>query len=153
MQIAIERGPLTVLADVLVDVGRAIVMGRIKGGQAAGAPGAAEPNQVAWGTGTTVAARTQTALAAEAAEARVTATTSLVASGNSGTQNDTYRISATLTNNQGTVSKSITEAGAFDTAKAAGGTPGGNMFIRGDFGVITVALNDSLVQQWDWRLT
>lgn len=140
------------MADVLTNVGRNIVVGRLKGGVTAGQPGAAEPNQIAWGVGTTTAAATQTALVTESAEARITATTSLqVTSG----VTDTYRAVGTLTNTVGGSSKAITEAGLFDTAKVASGSafPYGNMFIRSDFAAVNVANNDSLQLQWDWRLT
>lgn len=139
------------MADVLTNVGRNIVVGRLKGGITAGQPGAAEPNQIAWGTGTTTAAATQTALVTEAAEARITATTTLqLTSG----VTDTYRAVGTLTNTVGGTTKAITEAGLFDTAKAASGSvPVGNMFIRSDFAAVNVANNDSLQLQWDWRLT
>lgn len=149
-----DKETFRLLVDAFLNVGRHIVVGRLKGGQAAGAPGAAEPNRVNWGGGTAAAARTDTQLGAEFAEARVLGTSSLLASGTSGTSSDTYRVEGTMTNDQGAVSKAVTEAGLNDTAKAAGGVvPVGNQFIRSDFAVSNVDPGNSLILRWDLRLT
>ena len=149
-----DFGTLRLLVDALTNVGRHIWVGRLKRGQAAGAPGAAEPNQVNWGGGTVGAARGDSQLGAEFAEARVAGTSSLIASGNSGTSADTYRAEATMTNNQGATTKAVTEAGLNDTAKAAGGVvPVGNQFLRSDFAVSNVEPGNSLILRWDVRLT
>ncbi len=140
----------------ITNIGRNIVQGRLKGGQAADTPGSAEPNQLGWGTGNATGApiafdRTQTALSAEAAEARVAATSALATTT---TSNDTYTAEGTLTNNQGTVQKTITEMGLLDKAKAAAAVlPVGNLFMRAAFDGLPLDPNDSFVGRFRWQLT
>lgn len=89
---------------------------------------------VGWGTGTTTAANTDTALQTPAAEARVGT--------NSGTQqtttatNDTYQVVQTI-KCAGTA-KAITEVGLFTAATA------GTLFFRGTFSPINVSVGDSI---------
>jgi hypothetical protein len=112
-------------ATVLTNVGKGIVTNRIKGA-------GSEPNYVHWGTGTTVAAATQTALVTASAEARVAGTSTQQTTT---TTSDTYRVVATLTSAS---TQAITEAGLFDASTA------GNMFVRGDFAAINLANGDSI---------
>lgn len=112
-------------ATVLTNVGKGIVTNRLKGA-------GTEPNYVHWGTGTTVAAATQTALVTPSAEARVAGTSTQQTTT---TTNDTYRVVATLTSAS---TQAITEAGLFDAVTT------GNMFVRGDFAAINLANGDSI---------
>lgn len=118
------------LLTAFTNAGAAIVTNRFSqiGGTA--------PKFVGWGTGTTTAAVTQTALVTEAAptstsrgaggtESRVTVSVT----------NDTYQVVQTVTA-AGTLA--ITEAGLFDAATV------GNMLIRSDFGAVNVVSGDSI---------
>lgn len=122
---------LTSLANVFVNAGTAIVTNRIiQAGTA--------PKNIGWGTGTTAAAVTDTALLTEVApttaggrtvgtESRTTVTVT----------NDNYQVTGTVTQNQaGPVA--ITEAGLFDAVSA------GNMLIHSVFSAINTSLNDSI---------
>lgn len=91
-----------------------------------------EPKYVAWGTGAGTAGQTDTTLFTEASEARTSGTSSRTTTT---TTNDTYQVTGTLTAN-GT--KTITNAGLFDASST------GNMFIKGDFTGIVLALNDQI---------
>lgn len=137
------------MADIFTNVGRQILTGWLAG--VGSGPGFTRPIHVAWGTGTTTAAATQTALVTEAAEARASGTASQVTTS---VTNDTYRISGTLTNTVGGSTKAITEGGVFDATKAqSGSTPVGNMYIRSDFAAVNVANGDSLILQWSHQFT
>lgn len=114
------------MATVLTDVGEAITTGRVKGSATL------EPNHAAWGTGTNTAAKTDTSLQTESAEARVEGTSSLV---NTGSTNDTYQVVATI---QSASTQTITEAGLFDEATS------GQLYLRGDFTGIPVDNGDSI---------
>jgi hypothetical protein len=123
------RGGLVHLATVLTNAGVAIITNRvIQAGTA--------PKNIGWGTGTTTAAVSQTALVTEAApttaggrtvgtESRTTTTVT----------NDTNTWTGTVTAG-GTLA--ITEAGLFDATSA------GNMLIRGDFAAVNVVSGDSI---------
>ena len=89
-------------------------------------------NFVDWGTGTTAAAKTQTALVTPAPEARSGGTVSQVTTNEAG---DTNQWVATIT---ATAARAITEAGLFDASTA------GVMIIRGEFDVINLVTNDKI---------
>lgn len=89
------------------------------------------PSYVAWGTGSTTAAKSQTTLTTEASESRVNGTTSTNGTGSSAT----FRVVATITAD-GT--KTISEAGLFTAASS------GTMFLRGDFTGIAVESGDTI---------
>lgn len=123
------RNGLISLAVTFTNAGTAIITNRIS--QAGTAP-----KNIGWGTGTTAAAITQTALVTEAApttsggrtvgtESRTTTTVT----------NDTYTVAGTVTSGS---TLAITEAGTFDAVTA------GNMNIRSNFSAINVVSGDSI---------
>lgn len=124
----IRRGLIN-LATVFTNAGAAIVTNRIT--QAGTAP-----KNIGWGTGTTTAAVSQTALVTEAAPTtaggRTVGTESRTTTTNT---NDTYTVAGTVTAGS---SLAITEAGLFDA------TSSGNMLIRGDFSAVNVVSGDSI---------
>ena len=92
--------------------GRSIIWAFVK---AAGSP--TEPKNIGWGTGaTTASANSDVALFGPQTEARVAGTSSLV---QTSFLADTYQVTGTIT---ATNSKTITEAGLFDTTSAASTT-------------------------------
>ena len=117
------------LATAFTNAGAAIVTNRmIQAGTA--------PKYIGWGTGTTTAAVSQTALVTEAAPTtgggRTTGTESRTTVTNT---NDNYQVAGSVT---ATGTAAITEAGLFDATSA------GNMLIRGDFAAINVGSGDSI---------
>jgi len=113
------------MATVVTNSGLALVTNRIKGG-------GTEPNQVAWGTGTGTAAAADTALGTESAEARVAGTSTQQTTTET---DDTYQVVGTLVSAS---AQSISEAGLLDAATA------GNLFVRGDFTPIALAVGESI---------
>lgn len=123
------RKGLVALATAITNAGTAILTNRIiQAGTAA--------KNIGWGTGTTTAAVTQTALVTEAApttaggrtvgtESRTTTTVT----------NDTYTVTGTITAG-GTLA--ITELATFDAVST------GNMLVRGDFSAVNVVSGDSI---------
>lgn len=111
------------MATVFTDVGEALAADYFDG--TANAPA---NWYIHWGTGTTTAAKGDTALVTPGSEARVAATESQPTA-------DTNRFVATLTAD-GT--KTIAEAGLFDALTD------GNMPIRGDFAGIALGANDKI---------
>ena len=91
-------------------------------------------NKVAWGTGATVPTEASTQLSTEASEARVTATLSQQQTVIVG---DTYQAIGTLT---AAGSKTITNAGLFDSGTAGAGSA----LIIGDHAGVPLLLNDSI---------
>lgn len=87
---------------------------------------------VGWGTGTTAAAATDTALQTAAAEARTAGTQSAVTTS---VTNDTYQVVAAVV---ATGAHAITEAGLFDASTA------GNLAVRSVFSAINVSVDDSI---------
>lgn len=116
------------MANVFANTGKAITTNRVKNG----ATGATEPNYVAWGTGAGTSAATDTTLFIEASEARVAGTSTQQTTT---TTNDAYQVVGTITAD---AAKTITNAGLFDAATA------GNLYVKGDFTGIVLALNDSI---------
>lgn len=90
------------------------------------------PTYIGWGTGTTTAAATQTALVTPSAEARVNGTKSRVTTT---VTNDTYQVVGTLTSAS---TQTVSEAGLFNASTA------GDMYVRGDFTGIALANGDSI---------
>lgn len=113
------------MATVLANAGKDIITNRIKGS-------GTEPSFVAWGTGAGTAAATDTTLFTESVEARVAGTSTRVTTS---TTNDTYQVVGTLT---ASATRAITNAGLFDAITA------GNLFVKGDFGVINLTTGDSI---------
>lgn len=106
------------------NAGKDILTNRIK---AAGT----EPNFVGIGTGAGTAAIADTTLFTEV-ETRATGTSTRQTTT---TTNDTYQVVGTVT---ATAARVVTNAGLLDAATA------GNLFVKGDFASISLAINDSI---------
>lgn len=115
------------MANVVTNVGKGLITGRIKGSAAN------EPNQLAWGTGAGTTAATDTTLFTEASESRVACTTTQQTTT---TTDDTYQAVGTLT--VAGADKTITNVGLFDAATA------GNLFVKSDFTGLALAVGDSI---------
>lgn len=113
------------MATVYTNAGKAITTNRIKGS-------GTEPLHVAWGTGAGTAAITDTTLFTEAAEARTAGTSTQQTTS---VTNDTYQVIGTIT---AVGVRAITNAGLFDAATV------GNLFVKGDFSTINLAIGDSI---------
>lgn len=122
---------------VCTRIGKKLVQHKLQGDGSYGVP-----QYVGWGTGTTTAAATDTALETAAAEARVSGTLSYV---DTVFDDDTYQNVATITCSGS--SKTISEAGVFDAST------NGNMFMRATFDGIALNVNDSIQFTWQWQLT
>lgn len=127
--IAGPRKAIAWLATVFTNAGAAIVTNRmIQAGTA--------PKNIGWGTGTTAAAVTDTALVTEAAPTtsggRTVGTESRTTVTNA---NDNYQVTGSVTA-AGTLA--ITEAGLFDAVTA------GNCLIRSVFTAVNVVSGDSI---------
>ncbi len=145
MAISIKESPIAVLANVLTNVGKQIVTGSLK--RVGSGIGATEPVHIAWGSGAGTSAVGDTTLfAEETAEARVAGTSSQQTIT---TTNDTYQVQGTVT---ASAAKTITNAGLFDVARAAGGTIAGNLFAKGDFAGVALNANDSIAFTFRWQL-
>lgn len=92
---------------------------------------------VAWGTGATGAAVTDTAVQTPAAPTNATAATGVVSKATTNTTDDTYKVVSTITAG-GTLA--ITEVGIFNQATLSGAT----MFYHGTFSVINLSASDSV---------
>lgn len=114
------------MATVFTNTGRALLTSALDNTQLT------SPTYIGWGTGTTTAAATQTALVTPSAEARTNGTKSRVTTT---VTNDTYRVVGTITSSS---SQTIAEAALFDASSA------GNMYVRGDFTGIALANGDSI---------
>jgi hypothetical protein len=112
------------MATVLTNAGKAIVTTRLKGG-------GGEPANLGWGTGAGSADVSNTALFAEAPEARMSGASSLQTTN---VPNDTYQVVATMT----ATAPRITNAGLFDA------TVDGNLFIQGDFPDVALQQGDQI---------
>lgn len=132
---AIRAGIIS-LATAFTNAGAAVVTNRIiQAGTA--------PKNIGWGTGTTTAAVSQTALVTEAAPTTSGGRTVGTESRTTGSQtNDQYTVTGTVTA-AGTLA--ITEAGLFDAVTA------GNMLIRSDFSAINVVSGDSIAFTFNLR--
>ena len=138
----IKRG-LKTLASVLTNAGRDIVTNRIIGA-------GTEPKFVGWGTTAGTAGVTDTTLFGEKAldlaatsGTRPTGTSSRVLTS---VANDTYQVTATLT---ATGAGTVTNAGLFDVATIGSG----NLYVKGDFTGIVLAINDSIAFTFKHQLS
>lgn len=115
------------MADVIkmLNGGLGIITNRIKGA-------GTEPKYVAWGTGTTAAVETNTALETESAEDRTEGTSTQQTTT---TSNDTYQVIGTITSLS---TQAITEVGLLDASS------GGNAFMRATFDAINLNADDSI---------
>jgi hypothetical protein len=125
------------MATFVVDGGLDIVTNRIKGS-------GTEPLNIGWGTGTqTTTTRADTGLGPTTVEKLVDLSTSAGTDHTLGTStrqtttttNDTYQVVGTRT---ATGAGAVTVAGLFDAAS------GGNLFLKGDFAAINLAIGDSI---------
>ena len=114
------------MATVVTNAGKTIKMNRLKGT-------GTEPVYIGWGTGAGTAAIADTTLFSEAAEARVSGTSSIVTTT---TTNDTYQLTGTITCSG--AGKTVTNAGNFDASTA------GNLHVKGDFTGIALNVGDSI---------
>lgn len=96
------------------------------------ATGHVPPQHIGWGTGATAPAAGNTTLETAAAEARVEGTKSVQ---ETNIANDTYQVTATLTSLS---AQTIAEAALFDAVT------GGNMYVRGTFTGIVLAIDDAI---------
>jgi len=130
------------LCAILTNVGRQILSGRLLNtAPGAGNPGASAPRYVAWGTGSTAEAASQTALATASAEARTAGTDTQQTTS---VTNDTYRVVGAITS---AGSQTIAEAGLFDASTS------GNMLIRGVFTGIPVVASDVITFTFNLQFT
>jgi hypothetical protein len=112
------------MATVWANAGKAITTNRLKGS-------GTEPNFVAMGTGAGTAAIADTTLFTEV-ETRTSGTSTQQTTT---TTNDTYQVIGSIT---ATAPRAVTNAGLFDAVSA------GNLFVKGDFSVINLAIGDSI---------
>ena len=120
------------MATFVVDGGLAIVTNRLKGA-------GTEPLNIGWGTGAGTAARTDTTLFTESLVSLAAGTTDHTVGTSTQqtttTTSDTYRVTGTRT---ATGAGTVTNAGLWDAGS------GGNLFLKGDFTGIGLAINDSI---------
>jgi hypothetical protein len=123
------KKPIGLMLTAFTNAGTAIISNRvIQAGTA--------PKNIGWGTGTTTAAVTQTALVTEAAPTTSGGRTVGTESRSTTTvTNDTYVVTGTVTAGS---TLAITEAATFDAVSA------GNMLIRSDFSAVNVVSGDSI---------
>jgi hypothetical protein len=121
------------MADIFTDVGETLVADYVDGTSSAPTNCAPTNWYVAWGTGAGTAAKGDTTLFTEAAEARVIVTESQPA----GNQN---RFVGTITS---AGAQTITNAGIFDASSV------GNMLLKSDFTGIVLAASDSIQFTFD----
>lgn len=114
------------MATVFTNTGRALLTDALNNTQLT------SPTYIGWGTGTTTAAATQTALVTPSAEARTNGTKSRTTTT---VTNDTYQVVGTVTSSS---SQTIAEAALFDASSS------GNMYVRGDFTGIALASGDAI---------
>jgi hypothetical protein len=120
------------LATVLTNVGEQWAANRLAG---TGTYAATAGTHIGWGTGTTTAAKGDTALTTASTDPAPAgrAACSISTTGTGATAK--YSAAATITS---TTTQTIAEAGLFDAATA------GNLFIHGDFTGIALASGDSI---------
>lgn len=123
------------MATILANAGRAAITAALK------ASGYTEAVYVGWGTGAGTAAVADTTLFTEkdvdlstGTGTRTTGTSSRVTTS---VTNDTWQLAATRT---ATGAGTVTNAGCFDNATIASG----NLFVKGDFTGIGLAIGDSI---------
>lgn len=157
--IAIDRDKscLVLLANVIAYTALAIVTNLLSG------IGGTVPKYVGWGTGAGVSARSNTTLFTEAYSSsntgsqntRVTGVVTRTSAG--GQTNDTMQVVATLTCPAALAPLAITNAGIFDTnglaADLVTAPSGGNLFLKSDFGTVTLSSGDTLQLTFTYTLS
>lgn len=131
------------MANVLTNAGRAVLTSRIKGT-------GTEPLQIGWGTGAGTSAATDTTLFTET-QADLSGTTGTRVAGTSTQQttsvtSDTYRVVGTIT---ATGAGTVTNAGLFDNSTIGSG----NLFVKGDFTGVALAISDSITFTFNLQFT
>ncbi len=120
------------MATFVLDGGLGIVTNRLKGA-------GTEPLNIGWGTGAGTAARTDTTLFTEALVSLAAGTSDHTVGASTQqtttTTSDTYQVTGTRT---ATGAGTVTNAGLHDAAS------GGNLFLKGDFTGIGLAIGDSI---------
>lgn len=116
-------------AAYLVDTGIAYIVGLVDTTDAV--------KYVAWGTGATGAATTDSAMETAAAPTNATAGTGTLAKATTNTTDDTIVVTHTITAGG---ALAITEVGVFNQATLSGAT----MFFHGTFSAINVSSGDSI---------
>lgn len=114
------------MTTVFTDVGKALLVDALDNTQLT------RPTYIGWGTGSTAAASTQTALVTPSAEARTNGTPTQQTTTVAG---DTFRVVGTVTSSG---SQTITEAGLFNASTV------GDMYVRGVFTGIALGTGDSI---------
>lgn len=125
------------MATLVVNAGKDIITNRINGA-------GTTPLNIGWGTGTqTTALATDTGLGPTTVEKLVDLTTS---AGTDHTVGTASRVTTTTTNDtfQVTGTRTATGAGAVTVAGLFDAASGGNLFVKGDFAAINLAINDSI---------
>lgn len=120
-----QRWAIVMLATVLTNNGEQWAADRMSG------VSALDGHFIGWGTGAGTAAKTDTTLFTEAAEARATATITTNGTGSSAK----YQAVGTLTSAS---AQTITNAGNFTASSA------GTLIVHGDFTGVVLAINDSI---------
>jgi hypothetical protein len=125
------------MATVFTTVGKGIATNLISG------LGGTVPKWIAWGTGAGTAAVGDTTLFTESAqEARTVGTPARVTTT---VANDTYQATGTIT--VITAAETITNAGVFDALTV------GNLFMKGDFTGVALAVGESIAFTFQLQLT
>lgn len=112
------------MATLLVNSGKAIVTNRLNGS-------GTTPLYIGWGTGAGTTAATDTTLFSETGSR----TTGTATQQTTSTTSDTFQVVGT---NTAVGAVTITNAGTFDASTS------GNLFIKGDFTGIALAIGDSI---------
>lgn len=130
------RGGIILMATAFTNAGAAIITNRIiQAGTA--------PKNIGWGIGTTAAAVAQTALVTESAPTTAGGRTVGTESRTTGTvTNDQFTVTGTVTAGS---TLAITEAATFDAVTAGG------MLIRSDFAAVNVVSGDSIAFTFNLR--
>jgi hypothetical protein len=123
---------------VVVDGALAVVTNRVSG------MGGTIPKYIGWGTGAGVAAKTDTDLFTPATEPRVRGTVSRVTTTK---PNDTLRVVGLISIIGST--KTITNAGLFDSAGSGSPPSGGNLCAKSSFTGVSRVLGDSIEFTFD----
>lgn len=116
------------MGTIFSDVGKAWVVDKMDDSSAT------TMNRIGWGTGAGTSAEANTQLFSEDSDGRATATLSQITTTVAG---DTYQAVGTITS---TGTKTITNAGLFDSASVGTGT----MLVKGDFTGIPLLAGDSI---------
>ncbi|AYJ87684.1 hypothetical protein D3Y57_19320 [Sphingomonas paeninsulae] len=131
------------MANIFSSAGKALIISRLMGS-------GTEPKQIGWGTGAGTSAVGDTTLFTEKAVDLATGTGTRVAGTSSAVTttiaNDTHQVVGTLT---ATGAGTVTNAGTFDNATIGSG----NLFLKGDFTGIALAIADAVTFTFKYQQT